>query len=46
MVITVKRRFQRLLRKRLRSMVSSDTEADEEMQEILKTWEFGAQHAW
>ena len=46
MVITVKRRFQRLLKKRLRSMVSSDTEADEEMQEILKTWEFGAQHAW
>ena len=35
MVITVKRRFQRVLRKHLRSTVSSDAEADEEIQDIL-----------
>lgn len=46
MVITVKRRFQRLLKKRLRSTASSDTEADEELRDILQTWEPGAQHAW
>ena len=43
MVITVKRRFQRLLRKHLRSTVSSDAEADEELRDILETWHFGAQ---
>jgi hypothetical protein len=43
MVITVKRRFQRLLRKHLRSTVSSDTEADEEFRDFLETWHFGAQ---
>jgi DNA-directed RNA polymerase specialized sigma24 family protein len=43
MVITVKRRFQRLLRKHLRSTVSSDTEAEEELKDFLKTWQFGAQ---
>jgi len=43
MVITVKRRFQRLLRKHLRSTVGSDTEADEELQDILETWHFDAQ---
>jgi DNA-directed RNA polymerase specialized sigma24 family protein len=43
MVITVKRRFQRVLRKHLRSTVSSDAEADEELRDILETWHFGAQ---
>jgi RNA polymerase sigma-70 factor (ECF subfamily) len=45
MIITVKRRFQRLLRKRLRSTASSDVEADEELRDILQTWDFGAQQA-
>jgi len=43
MVITVKRRFQRVLRKYLRSTVSSDAEADEELHDILETWHLGAQ---
>lgn len=43
MVITVKRRFKRVLRKHLRSTVSSDAEADEELRDILDTWQFGAQ---
>jgi len=43
MVITVKRRFQRMLKKHLRSTVSSDAEANEELQDILQTWHFGAQ---
>lgn len=43
MVITVKRRFQRLLRKHLRSTVSSDDEANEEFRDFLETWQFGAQ---
>jgi DNA-directed RNA polymerase specialized sigma24 family protein len=43
MVITVRRRFQRVLRKQLRSTVSSDAEADEELRDILETWHFGAQ---
>jgi DNA-directed RNA polymerase specialized sigma24 family protein len=43
MIITVKRRFQRLLKKHLRSTVGSDSEADEELQDILQTWHFGAQ---
>ena len=43
MVITVKRRFQRVLRKHLRSTVSSETEADEEFRDILETWHYGAQ---
>jgi len=43
MVITVKRRFQRVLRRHLRSTVGSDAEADEELREILETWHFGAQ---
>ena len=43
MVITVKRRFQRMLRKHLRSTVSSDAEADEELRDFLETWQFGAQ---
>ena len=37
MVITVKRRFQRLLRKHLRSTVSSDDEANEEFRDFLET---------
>jgi hypothetical protein len=32
-----------LLRKHLRSTVSSDTEAEEELRDFLKTWQFGAQ---
>jgi RNA polymerase sigma-70 factor (ECF subfamily) len=43
MVLTVKRRFQRTLKKHLRSTVSSDAEADEELKDILPTWHFGAQ---
>jgi DNA-directed RNA polymerase specialized sigma24 family protein len=43
MVITVKRRFQRLLKKHLRSTVGSDAEAEEELRDILETWHFGAQ---
>ncbi len=43
MVVTVKRRFQRLLRKHLRSTVRSEAEAEEELQDILETWHFGAQ---
>jgi len=43
MVITVKRRFQRLLKKHLRSTVHSEAEANEEFQDILQTWHFGAQ---
>jgi RNA polymerase sigma-70 factor (ECF subfamily) len=43
MVVTVKRRFQRMLKKHLRSTVSTDAEADEELQDILQTWHFGAQ---
>ncbi|MHC4520350.1 MAG: RNA polymerase sigma factor [Planctomycetota bacterium] len=43
MVITVKRRFRRMLRKHLRSTVASDAEADEELQDILQTWHFDAQ---
>jgi len=42
-VITVKRRFQRVLRQYLRSTVRSDAEADEELRDILETWHFGAQ---
>jgi len=38
MVITVKRRFQRLLIKHLRSTVSSDTKAEEELRDFLETW--------
>lgn len=43
MVITVKRRFQRTLQQHLRSTVSSDTEAEEELQEILQPGPFSAQ---
>jgi hypothetical protein len=43
MVITVKRRFQRVLKKHLRSTVASEAEANEELQDILRTWHFGAQ---
>jgi len=44
MVITVRRRFQRVLKKHLRSTVTSEAEANEELQDILRTWHFGAQH--
>ncbi len=43
MIITVKRRFQAALRKHLRSTVASDEEAEEELQDMLRTWDFGAQ---
>jgi RNA polymerase sigma-70 factor (ECF subfamily) len=43
MIVTVKRRFRSALRKHLRSTVLSDEEADEELQDMLKTWDFGAQ---
>lgn len=45
MMITVKRRFKSALRAHLRSTVLSEEEADEELQEMLKTWDFGAQDA-
>jgi DNA-directed RNA polymerase specialized sigma24 family protein len=43
MIVTVKRRFQRTLQEHLRSLVSSETEAQEELQDILQTWDLGAQ---
>jgi len=43
MIVTVKRRFRTALRKHLRSTVLSDEEADEELQDMLRTWDFGAQ---
>jgi DNA-directed RNA polymerase specialized sigma24 family protein len=43
MIITVKRRFQRVLGRHLRSTVSTDAEANEELRDILETWHFGAQ---
>jgi len=43
MIITVKRRFRRLLQKHLRSTVRSDGEAEEELRDILRTWPIGAQ---
>lgn len=43
MIITVKRRFQRTLREYLRGMVTSDTQANEELRDFLRDWPFGAQ---
>jgi DNA-directed RNA polymerase specialized sigma24 family protein len=43
MIITVKRRFQRTLKEHLRNTVSSETEAQEELQDILQTGHLGAQ---
>ncbi len=43
MIVTVKRRFRTALRKHLRSTVLSDEEADEELRDMLRTWNFGAQ---
>jgi len=43
MIVTVKRRFRTALRSHLRSMVISEEEADEELQDMLKTWDIGAQ---
>ena len=43
MIVTVKRRFRTALKKHLRSTVLSDEEADEELQEMLRTWDFNAQ---
>jgi hypothetical protein len=43
MIITVKRRFQNVLRKQLRATVLCDGDADEELQDILRSWGIGAQ---
>ena len=43
MIVTVKRRFKMALKKHLRSTVLSDGQAEEELQDMLKTWHFGAQ---
>ncbi|MFC1765446.1 RNA polymerase sigma factor [Planctomycetota bacterium] len=43
MIVTVKRRFRTAMRKHLRSTVLSDEEADEELLDMLKTWDFSAQ---
>jgi len=43
LIITVKRRFQRLLQEHLRSTVRSDGEAEDELRDILRTWPIGAQ---
>lgn len=43
LIITVKRRFRRLLQRHLRGTVRSDGEAEEELRDILQTWPIGAQ---
>ena len=43
MMVTVKRRFQVALKRQLRATVCCDADADEELQEILGTWDIGAQ---
>ena len=45
MVITIKRRFQRILWTNLRSTVHSDADAEEELRDILDTWPFDAQRS-
>ncbi len=42
MMVTVKRRFQSILRKQLRATVLCDEDADEELQDMLRTWAIGA----
>jgi hypothetical protein len=36
MIVTVKRRFREVLRRRLRDLVGSDSQAETEFQEILR----------
>jgi RNA polymerase sigma-70 factor (ECF subfamily) len=43
MIVTVKRRFEAALKRQLRAPVLSDADADEELQDMLKTWGMGAQ---
>jgi DNA-directed RNA polymerase specialized sigma24 family protein len=45
MMVTVKRRFQNILKRQLRATVLCDADADEELQDLLKTWPIGAQDA-
>ena len=45
MLVTVKRRFQSTLRKHLRCTVLSEADADEELQDMLRTWGIDAQDA-
>jgi DNA-directed RNA polymerase specialized sigma24 family protein len=43
MLVTVKRRFHKALRQQLRSTVLSDDDAEDELQDMLRTWGIGAQ---
>ena len=43
MMVTVKRRFHRALRRQLRATVLCDADADEELQDMLRTWGIDAQ---
>ena len=45
MIVTVKRRFHTALRRQLRATVQCDADADEELQDMLRTWGIGAQDA-
>jgi RNA polymerase sigma-70 factor (ECF subfamily) len=45
MLVTVKRRFQSTLQKHLRCTVLSEADAEEELQDMLRTWGIGAQDA-
>jgi hypothetical protein len=45
MIVTVKRRFQTALKRQLRATVLCDADAEEELQDMLKTWGMGAQDA-
>jgi len=45
MLVTIKRRFQSTLKKHLRCTVLSEADADEELQDMLRTWGIGAQEA-
>jgi len=43
MMVTVKRRFHNTLKRQLRATVLCDADADEELQDMLRTWGIGAQ---
>jgi hypothetical protein len=43
MIVTVKRRFHNALKRQLRATVLSDTDAEEEWQDMLRTWGISAQ---
>ena len=43
MMVTVKRRFHQALQKQLRATVLCDADAEDELQDMLRTWGFGAQ---